>query len=79
VDAFGFFWLAFVAFFAFWQAAWGWRALKTGTAILYFQYEFGRSTKPFEYWMIVALRAAGLIAALAMFFFGLEFWMGFDQ
>lgn len=65
-------WLAGTAFGAFWQAAWGLCALRTGVATYYFHYEFQRGSQPFVYWMLVLARGAGLLVAIGFFAIGLR-------
>ena len=72
MDWFGILWLGVVAFAVFWNAAWGWRALNSGVASYYFHYTFSRTEKPFEFWMLVVMRGAGVLVAIAMFGFGLK-------
>lgn len=79
MDWFGFIWIAIVAFIAYWNWAWFWRARKTGVATVYFHHEFKRDEKPFEFRMIQLGRIAGLIVAIAMLFLGSRFMIGLSQ
>ena len=72
MDFFGFFWLGAIAFAAYWQAAWGLRAIRTGVATVYFHYEVKRDDKPFQFRMLVLGRLVGFLFAVAMFVFGLK-------
>ncbi len=76
MDWFGFIWLGAVAFAAYWQWAWFWRAYKTGVATIYTRFEVARAEKPFEFRMIQIGRVAGMLVAAALFVFGLQFWIG---
>ena len=72
MDLFGVIWLAIVAFFAFWQASWGLRALRTGIATYYFRWEFHRDSQPFTFWMLTLSRAVGFLVAIGLFVLGLK-------
>lgn len=74
MDIFALVWLAAMAFAVYWQASWGWRAVKTGVATYYFHYRVKRDDKPFEFRMLVLGRAVGFLVAVTMFFFGLNFF-----
>ena len=74
MDWFGILWLGIVAFFAYWQAAWGWRAHRTGVATYYFRYEVRRDEKPFEFRMLLLGRTVGFLVAIAMLVFGFQFF-----
>ena len=72
MDLFGIIWLAIIAFAVFWQALWTLRAFRTGSATYYFRYEFSRFEQPFQFWMLVASRIAGIFLAGALFVLGLQ-------
>lgn len=74
MDWFGVFWLVGVALVGLSQLVWGLRALRTGTATVYYRFEVTRAEKPFEFWMIIAGRIFGLLVAIAMFFHGAQFF-----
>lgn len=74
MDWFGISWLGIVAFAAYWQASWGWRAYKTGIATYYFRYEISREENPFEFRMLLTGRVVGFLSAVAIFIFGLQFF-----
>jgi hypothetical protein len=74
MDWFGILWLGALACAAYWQASWGWRALRTGIATYYFHYEIRRDQKPFEFRMLLLGRLIGFVFAVGMFSFGLEFF-----
>jgi hypothetical protein len=79
IDLFSILWLSGVGFFIFWQAAWAVRALRSGVATFYLRYEFLRTQKPFEFWMLTAGRFIGVIFGIGMFVLGLQFFAGLPK
>ncbi len=75
MDWFGVIWLAVIAFMAYWNWAWFWRAHKTGVATVYARFEISKSEKPFEFKMIQIGRIAGMFVAIAMLVFGFQFML----
>ena len=73
-DFFAIFWLGLVGFAAYWQAAWGWRAFRTGVATYYFHYHVTRDEKPFEFRMLLIGRLIGFLVAAGMFLLGIRFF-----
>jgi hypothetical protein len=72
-DFFSYFWLAGVVFIGGYNLAWGVREIRTGVARMgRWGTEFARAEQPFEYWMTIIGRFAGVVVAVVMFFFGLQ-------
>ena len=78
IDWFALLWLGVVGFIAWWQAAWAWRAIKTGVATYYFHYEIKRDEKPFQFRMLVIGRIVGFVVAIGMLIFGAQFFWRLD-
>lgn len=76
-DWFDLVWIGMFAFIAYWNAAWFWRAHKTGVATVYTRFEVSRVEKPFEFRMIQIGRIVSIIAILAAltFVFTVKFRM----
>jgi hypothetical protein len=78
IDWFAILWLSGVALVAAFQMTYLVRGLRTGIATAYFHHDFPRAEDPFKFWMIIAGRAIGVAAALAMFAFGFVFFGRFS-
>jgi len=72
IDYFPYFWLAVVTFIGGYHLIWAIHDIRVGTSRtgLWSGSEYSRAEQPFEFWMAVAPRLAGVAVAAFMIVFG---------